>query len=352
MAISKSQGITETEKLLSSLCERSFLKLWSYPNPINEKRKELCDLLAVFENHVFIFFDRKNLQLENDDKDLTVNWNRWKRRVIDPQIRTANGAERYIKNNRKIFLDKGLNQPFPIPIDTKSMLVHKIIVAHGAKEACLRSSDENVYGSLAITYSNDSQQTPSSPFMINLNKNQPVHIFDSHNLPIIFSELDTFFDFSSYLDAKLEAIRELDILSYCGEEDLLANYFINFDEKTDKHYIGTKRDNVNGLFIAQGDWKDFITRSEYKAKKAADEVSYLWDELIQNTCEHALAGTLGGNHNVFYGPSAIHEMAKEPRFMRRKLSELMIESIKNFPESLERIVRNVSFMSSYDKHKG
>jgi hypothetical protein len=55
MPISKSLGVTTTEQLLADLCDRSFLKLWSYPNPFKDDRKELCDLLAVFENHVSFF---------------------------------------------------------------------------------------------------------------------------------------------------------------------------------------------------------------------------------------------------------------------------------------------------------
>jgi hypothetical protein len=51
----KSDGVNDSERLLADLCEKSFLKLWSYPNPFKDDRKELCDLLAVFENHVFIF---------------------------------------------------------------------------------------------------------------------------------------------------------------------------------------------------------------------------------------------------------------------------------------------------------
>ena len=201
MAISKSCGVTDTEKLLASLCDRSFLKLWSYPNPINDERKELCDILAVFENHVFIFFDRNNLQLEDASKDITLNWKRWKRKVIDAQVRTANGVERYIRNNRKIFLDVELTVPLPIKIDVNSVVIHKIIVAHGAKEACLRHSNENTSGSLGIIYSDNSRDSIDNPFMVNINKNDPVHIFDSHNLPIIFEELNTLFQKLSKVEA-------------------------------------------------------------------------------------------------------------------------------------------------------
>jgi hypothetical protein len=134
--IVKSEGVTHSERLLADLCDRSFLKLWSYPNPFKEDRDELCDLLAVFENHVFIFFDRENLAFSNDDKNPLVNWKRWKKKAIDSQTRTAHGAERYIQSGRNIFLDKDLKIPFPFNIGLEKMVVHKIIVAHGAKEAC------------------------------------------------------------------------------------------------------------------------------------------------------------------------------------------------------------------------
>jgi hypothetical protein len=86
MAIVKSSGVTPTERLLADLCEQSFLKLWSYPNPFKDDRKELCDLLAVFESHVFIFFDRESRHLDNVDKDPMVNWERWKRAAIEDQL--------------------------------------------------------------------------------------------------------------------------------------------------------------------------------------------------------------------------------------------------------------------------
>ncbi len=218
--IIKSEGVTPTEKLLAGLCERSFLKLWSYPNPVKDDKKELCDLLAVFENHVFIFFDRESDALSKENKDPLTKWKRWKKEVIDAQTRTAHGAERYIRSGRGIFLDTELAVPFPFNIDRQNMVVHKIIIAHGAKEACENFSDDNVYGSLGMFYVCGTPDLPF-PFMVHMDKENPVHVFDSHNLPIIFSELDTFYDFTSYLDAKVEAIKTYDMLSYCGEEDLI-----------------------------------------------------------------------------------------------------------------------------------
>lgn len=351
MVIIKSEGVTPTEKLLADLCKRSFLKLWSYPNPIKDDRNELCDLLAVFENQVFIFFDRESRQLDKTNKDPLVNWKRWKKKVIDDQIRAAHGAERYIRNGRSIFLDTALEVPFPINIDFDKIITHKIIIAHGAKEACEKFSGDNVYGSLAISYGHTDTQFPF-PFQIDIDKENPVHVFDSYNLPVIFSELDTFFDFSSYLDAKINAIKSLDALVYCGEEDLLAHYYLNFDESKNKHFIGTSRKDINCVMIGEGEWKDFAKSEIYKNKKSADKVSYLWDEFIQRTSQNTLNGTLLGDSTPLRGQSAIHEMAKEPRFSRRALSEHIIQAIRNFPESSQHIMRNLSFMPSFYKEKG
>ncbi|MDT8375845.1 MAG: SEC-C metal-binding domain-containing protein [Mariprofundaceae bacterium] len=349
MGIEKSQGVTNTERLLAYLCEKTFLKLWAYPNPYNEKQVELCDLLAVFENHVFIFFDRESLILENSDKDPMINWQRWKKKVIDAQIRTANGAEKYIRKNRPVYLDQAKKVPFPIDIKSEDLVVHKIIVAHGAMDACKSFAEENVYGSLAITYGEQMGDFPF-PFFIDLDRDNPVHVFDSHNLPIVFSELDTFYDFTAYLDAKNAAIEKYHFLTYCGEEDLLAHYFMNFDTSNNRHFIGSIDENIAGIFISEGEWKDFIDRSEYKARKAEDEGSYLWDEIIQRTCHFTLEGTIVGA-SPLGGKSAVHEMAKEPRFQRRVLSEGVIQAIRDFPDTSDNLVRKVTLIHSFYKGK-
>ena len=350
MNITKSKGVTETERLLADLCERTFLKLWSYPNPVKDDGHELCDLLVVFEKHVFIFFDRENKLVNTVEKDPGVLWKRWKRSVIDAQIRTAHGAERYIESGRSIYLDGKRQVPFPLSIDVNEMVIHKIIIAHGAKEACKDFSDANVYGSLAVKYSSGHSQS-QYPFIICIDKENPVHVFDSHNLPIIFNELDTVFDFSMYLDSKLQAIATFDSLIYCGEEDLLAHYYANFDENAKCHFVGTKDTNVNAVMIGEGEWKGFIELDQYKNTKLANQVSYLWDELLQKTSQNSLTGKLLGN-DPLSGRSAIHEMAKEPRFMRRALSEKILKVTQNFPEPTGDMMRYMTFMPSFNANKG
>jgi hypothetical protein len=346
MAIQKSIGQTPTEQFLSRLCDRTFLNLWSYTNPYKADGKELCDLIAVFENNVFLFFDRESRKFDYGG-DVLLTWERWKKEAITKQIRTAAGAKRYVlKHNDQIYLDANRTVALPLHIPARELRIHKIIVAHGAKEACEQFSSSNIYGSLGISYEVE-PSAHSHPFIVSLERSDPIHLLDIHNLELILGELDTLYDFQRYLTAKESAIRRYDYLSYCGEEDLLAHYFLNFDPQSKSYMIGPKEEDYNGVIIGEGEWRDFINSDAYRRRKADNEISYVWDQLIRKTGENALRGTLVGNSDVFRGKSAIHEMAKEPRVSRRVLSNIIAMPIKNFPDTAKGLVRNVDFMSSY-----
>src|SRR5215212_1771727 len=86
-AISRADSVTETERYLKNLCDRTFLSLWSYPNVFRDQGssakgdgKEVCDLLVVFENHVIIFSD-KHCAFP-DSGDLLRDWGRWFRKAV------------------------------------------------------------------------------------------------------------------------------------------------------------------------------------------------------------------------------------------------------------------------------
>lgn len=346
MAISKASGITPTEQLLAALCDRTFLKLWSYPNPCRDDGKELCDLIVVFENEVLIFFDRENRRFDDNPQDIDLAWKRWRKEVVDKQISTAHGAERYIRKGRSIYLGAKKAQPFPIPIDLANARFHKIVIAHGVREACKRSSPMNVSGSLAISYTSRNVKSVDEPFFLELDRDNPVHVLDTENLEIALKELDTIFDFTAYLEAKVDALQRHTMLSYCGEEDVIAHYFLNFDGSKKRHMIGTL-DDFDSVHIGEGEWADFEQGNPYSRRKAADKSSYFWDRLLQITSDNALKGTLGGNSQPFHGKSALHFMAKEPRFSRRGLSDHILKSIRGFPETDAPLVRNVSLMPSF-----
>jgi hypothetical protein len=230
-------------------------------------------------------------------------------------------------------------------------VIHKIIVAHGAKEACERASPQNVYGSLAISYV-ETDGGPTHPFHIEIDKRNPVHVLDSHNMPIVLHELDTVNDFEAYLDEKVRAAAAFDYLSYCGEEDLLGHYLLNYNAATQRHAIGPKENGqFNGVMIGEGEWHDFVQTDLYKNTKNEDRISYFWDKLIQRTCQNSLDGTLGGNSDIVRGKSAIYEMVKEPRFMRRGLAARMLTAVERFPD-IGPFARQVTFLPSFEPNVG
>lgn len=175
-------------------------------------------------------------------------------------------------------------------------------------------------------------------------------------MKIVLSELDTAHDFATYLIAKENAISRYQFLSYCGEEDLIAHYFYNYDKIKKQYTIGLPAGELHdydGIFIGEGDWKNFVASDAYTRRREANRSSYLWDRLLQKTGAIALSGKLLGDDKVFEGNSAILEMAKEPRVTRRGISDAIIRSISNFPpHEGNGVLRKVSFFELFFKGTG
>jgi hypothetical protein len=91
-------GQTPSERYLKTLCDRSFLSLWSYPGVYRDQRetgkegKEVCDLLVVFADHVIVFSD-KHCKFSKTD-NLQLAWSRWFRKTIKNSAEQVWGAER------------------------------------------------------------------------------------------------------------------------------------------------------------------------------------------------------------------------------------------------------------------
>ena len=350
MKIRKQEGFTPTERLLSRLCENTFLDLFSYLNPVREDGKELCDLIAVFDDHVFIFFDRESRKFDNVEKDISVRWKRWKKKVIEKQIKALAGAEKYIRTGKPIFLDPRRETALPVTVP-RDPIVHKFIVAHGAAKAREASSESNIYGSLAVSYSKPGAPSLDRPFYIKLENSDPVHVLDSVNVKLVLGELDTFFDFTSYVTEKENAIRRYDSLAYCGEEDLLAHYFLNYDARGKRYRIGEDSREYQVIVIEEGEWKNFAVSEDYRKRKEANKDSYFWDWLLQRTYQNALNGTLIGDIDLGKERNPLNEMAKEPRLARRMLSERMLEAIEKFSGTGD-IPMHLTFVSSFYPDKG
>ena len=175
--IIRSEGGNYTEEVLSKLCDKVFLKLWVYPNPYKKKGDELCDVLVIFEDHIFIF-SVKDISF-NKAKEIKTSWSRWKRKAVEDSIKQINRAENWIKTYPdKIFLDAKFENKVPINVDLDNCKIHRIVIAHGAEQACKEFSDANVAGSLAISYSDvrssDENKGFDFPFFVNLPRDKNI----------------------------------------------------------------------------------------------------------------------------------------------------------------------------------
>jgi len=108
---------TSSERYLTRLCRRSFLRLWSWPNIYRDQHwggsalgKEVCDLLVVFGNHVFIFSD-KDCTFP-DTGDLRIDWTRWVKRAVLKSAKQVAGAEKWIRDYPdRLYLDAACAKP-------------------------------------------------------------------------------------------------------------------------------------------------------------------------------------------------------------------------------------------------
>ena len=106
-----------------------------------------------------------------------------------------------------------------------------------------------------------------------------VHVFDDENLDIVLSELDTVADFVGYLSRKEAFLCSGRVVLATGEEDLLAHYLTHTNDDGEHDFVVPPQANVIEFdHLFQGMPED----AQYLAKKAADKISYLIDDLIEH----------------------------------------------------------------------
>lgn len=347
LPIHKAEGVTPSERYLNSLCERSFLSLWSYPglyrdqkNKVKGDGKELCDMLVVFGQHVYIFSDKHYSFPKTGN--IKTDWQRWYRKSIEKSAKQAWGAERWLKEHpERVFLDRICTKPLPIQIpDPAFAIYHLLIVAHGCEERCKSEFGES--GSLmfesSLGYHGEEKRLSSIPFMVgDLDKNKTfIHILTESTLDILLGTLDTITDFTSYLEKKEEFIRKMETVSYPGEEEFLAFFLGDINDKGEHDFIVSEEFNAFGL--DDGFWEKFCNSPQRKEQIKQNEISYSWDNLIERFSLHALNATqYFTNHIELSGIElGLRFMAKEPRTVRRMIMNILIDMVENTPDGMRR----------------
>ncbi len=350
--LSTSTGITESERYLVRLAKKAFFSLWSFPNLYTDEGrrgkgngKELCDLLVVFGNDIILFSDKACNFTHHDD--INVAWSRWYKRAVEKSAKQLSGAESWIKRfPDRVFVDPECKSSLPIKLpEAPNHRIHLVAVTRGSSEHAESYWGGGSSGSLFIDTKLVGDDHKKSPFCIGwiLPNKRLVHVFDETTLDIVLNELDTISDFVDYLTRKEEKFcnHGLDFV-VPGEEELVAFYLSHFDYKKNTHFFPDIPDGA-AVVLGEGDWQRLIDSPEYASRCKANEISYIWDNLIEFQNQHIILGSaasLTDDDSPEVYERIMRIMASENRLARRTLGESFYKANSNL-EKDKRFTRTV-----------
>lgn len=314
MRFRKSEGLTESEAILARLCERSFLKLWTYPNLFKQPGKELIDLLVVFRNDVLLFSDKSCAY--PDTGDAVLDWRRWFSRAIAKSAHQVRQAERWLRTQPgQIFLDAAATEKLPLALPpAATMKVHRICVATGAADRCRRESGQPMLG-IDLTIAD-----AEAPLRIGkvTEAGAFLHVFDAHALELVLTELDTISDFVAYLEAKAALAAGGRFKGAPTEADLLAYYL---------HHGRAFPAVVEEFLLEPNLWPQVAAQPAFVEGGRLNRAHRTWDRLIEHVTGQFLAEQLELGNDLAMGDyeRLVRVMAGESRFYRRILSQSIEE---------------------------
>ncbi len=290
-------GITPSEKFVASLCGRSFLRLWTHPNPQGKKGKELCDCLIVCGPHIVIISVKENEYKDTGDK---TGWERWIKAAIDKSSSQIWGAERWLNT-----------------VDE--------VVRHDGRIITLPERGERQYHRISVSLGGNGHV----PLKWGDLGNGFVHVFDEYSVGAVFSALDTITDFVEFLNASENLLATGARLLFAGGgmEDLIALYLMN--GHTFKTSPGS--DCHPDMLVLLADlWKGFSESDEFNELHTDQNSSYIWDRLIEHYATDLLTAGMFDMHSkeVTDNELALVTIALQPRACRMALAESFMEFLQ------------------------
>jgi hypothetical protein len=170
--------------------------------------------------------------------------------------------------------------------------------------------------------------------LVNENPKKYTHIFDDSTLDVIMKTADTISDFIQYLKKKEEFLLSGRHIMIAGEEELLAYYLKNVDK--DGNHCFPFPDDANAILIDEGFWEEFMQHKDRIGQIESNELSYVWDRLIDEFTKHLLNGTqhYSTGHTIAEQEVALRLMARENRTMRRMLTKSLSAVVKRANEEM------------------
>ena len=294
-------GITPSEKFVSSLCERAFLRLWTHPNPNGKKGKELCDCLIVCGPHIVIISVK---EIEYKDTGNKTGWERWVRTAIVESASQLWGAERWL--------------------DTVAE-----VVRHDGRTITLPERDERQYHRISVSLGGRGQV----PLKWGNLGNGFIHVCDEYSIGTVFGALDTITDFVDFLKATEDLVTSGVQIVFAGGgiEDLVAVY-LNHDHSFN---ILPDSDQQPTMLVLEDElWEEFSESDEFKAIQSDLRISYVWDRIIEEYTNDLLTGGMFDMHNMEVSENelALVTMALQPRPHRANLGESFMDFFLKNPK--------------------
>lgn len=310
----RAAGLTPSERLLAGIADRSFLKLWTYPNPFKERNRELADLIVVFGDDVLLFSDKGGAYPDSGDEAL--DWSRYYRGAVADSARQLRTAENWIRRHPdRVYLDVRCETPLPVALPIASrMRVHRICVAPAATEPARRR------GGMAGLAIDPAIVGDAQPYTVGQVQGCQgwVHVFDEDSLAEVMPALSTTSDFVAYLRAKEDLLTTGGLTFAASEKDLLAIYLLN------ERAFPARLRPVNA---PAGTWAGLAAHPQYRAAQARNQNSALWDALIERITVAAVNRDLvfGNDVDLADIEKIVRVMASEDRFERRILAQAIYE---------------------------
>ena len=287
-------GLTKSEKLVNMLSENAFLKLWTHPNPLGKKNKELCDCLIVCENNIIIVSVK---EIEYKDTGDTIGYERWIRHAIEESARQIWGAERWLNT-----------------VDT--------VTRHDGRVISLPPKNERKYYRLSVSLGSKEQV----PIQWGDLGHGFVHVCDEKSVEILFNALDTITDFIEYLDASEKLVNDKTALLFDGGgiEDLIALYIQN------DYTFNMNGQHPNIMIVDDTLWEGWSNSSEYEVMLKDFKTSYIWDTLIEHYVKDLLTGGMFHIHNkeITDNDLILASMSLQPRRYRASLLDALMEFLQ------------------------
>ena len=291
-------GITPSERLVNRLCQQSFLKLWTHPNPKGKHGKELCDCLIVCGPHIIIVSVKDNKYRATDD---ATGWTRWTKASIRKSASQIWGAERWVEDVDEVERHDGRVISLP---ERTSRRYHRVAVALGGR------------GQVPVQWGDFGRGF--------------IHVCDEYSIGAFFSALGTISDFVEFLDASESIItRGVQLLfDGGGIEDLIALYVSN---GRSFNLQPNEQRQPHMLVLGNDLWRGLVESEEYGKMQGEFKRSYVWDRLIEHFSDDLLSGGMFDMHSkeISNNELALVMMALEPRTNRLVLSEAFLEFLQN-----------------------